>query len=208
MATVTWVKDLLGSDIIRMAEKMNLSPEAYLNITGADVRPGCDGLYTVLNWLPQPSRLHERGMMIGFNSTHQGPHMFRSVLEGIAMTMKNHAQAMCDELGTPLTHIIVSGGGSNGDLFMQIFADVFGVPAHRNVVNGSASMGAAICAALALGVYGSRQEAIDKMVRRRDTFTPVRENVTLYRRINEEVYQHIVPATDDLLTRSHRIFNG
>ena len=208
MATVTWIKEMLGSDIAREAEKMDLSTEAYLNIVGAEVPVGCDGLYTVLNWLARPSHLHERGMMIGFNSTHKGPHVLRSVLEGIALTMKNHAQAMCDELGNELKSIVVSGGGSNGQLFMQIFADVFGVPAHRNIVNGSASMGAAICAALALGVYKDRQEAIDHMVRRRDTFTPIEENVVLYDKINNEVYKDIVPATDDLLMRSHRIFNA
>jgi len=207
MATVTWVKELLGSDIVTAAKKMNLSPEAYMNVVAADVPVGCDGLYTVLHWLPQPSRLHERGMMIGFNSTHKGPHMFRSVLEGIAMTMKNNAQAMCDEMGVPLTNIVLSGGGSNGDLFMQIFADVFGVPAHRNVVNGSAGLGAAICATLALGIYKDRQEAIDNMVRRKDTFTPVKENVECYNRINTEVYQHIVTATDNLLLKSHQIFS-
>lgn len=207
MATVTWVKELLGSDILEAAKKKDLSPEACLNVLAADVPVGCDGLYTVLNWLPQPARLHERGMMIGFNSTHKGPHMFRSVLEGIAMTMKNNVRAMCDEIGVPLTNIVVSGGGSNGELFMQIFADAFGVPAHRNVVNGSASMGAAICTALALGVYKDRQAAIDSMVRRRDTFTPVKENVERYDRINTEVYQHIVPATDDLLQKSHQIFD-
>jgi sugar (pentulose or hexulose) kinase len=134
--------------------------------------------------------------------------MFRSVLEGIAMTMKNNAQAMCDEIGMPLTSIVVSGGGSNGELFMQIFADVFGVPAHRNVVNGSASMGAAICAALALGIYKDRQAAVDNMVRRRDTFMPVKENAARYEQINTEVYQYIVTATDSLLQKSHRIFHG
>jgi sugar (pentulose or hexulose) kinase len=207
MATVTWVKELMGSDVVEAADRLGLSPEAYLNAAAVDVPAGCDGLYTVLNWLPDPSRLHDRGMMIGFNSTHKGIHMFRSVLEGIALTMKNNARAMCDEMGAALTSIIVSGGGSNGDLFMQIFADVFGVPAHRNEINGSASMGAAICAALALGIYDSRDEAVARMVRRRDTFTPIRENVDLYRRINEEVYQHIVQETDDLLKRSHRIFH-
>lgn len=207
MATVTWIKEMLGSDFTREAEKRGLSTEAYLNILAAEVPVGCDGLYTVLNWLARPSHLHERGMMIGFNSTHKGPHMFRSVLEGIALTMKNHAQAMCDELGNELKSIVVSGGGSNGQLFMQIFADVFGVPAHRNIVNGSASMGAAICAALALGVYKDRQEAIDHMVQRRDTFAPIEENVVLYDKINNEVYKDIVPATDELLMRSHRIFN-
>jgi sugar (pentulose or hexulose) kinase len=208
MATVTWIKELLGSDIVNEAAKLGLTTEGYLNVLGANVPVGCDGLYTVLNWLARPNQLHERGMMIGFNGTHKGPHMFRSVLEGVAMTMKNHAQAMCDERGVKLTNIVVSGGGSNGELFMQIFADVFGVPAHRNVVNGSASLGAAICAALALGIYKDRQEAIDNMVRRRDTFMPIPENVALYKEINENVYRHIAAHTDELLKKSHAIFNN
>jgi sugar (pentulose or hexulose) kinase len=208
MATVTWVIDLLGMDLVKAAQKMELSPEAYLNVLGADISAGCNGLYTVLNWLAQPSHLHERGMMIGFNSTHKGPHMFRSVLEGIAFTMKNHAQAMCDERGVDLKKIVVSGGGSKGELFMQIFADVFGVPAYRNMVTGSASIGAAICTALALGVYRDRQEAIDSMVRQRDLFTPNVENVRLYDQINNVVYKQIGLATDDLLIKSHQIFNS
>ena len=36
---------------------------------------------------------------------------------------------------------------------MSIFADVFGVPASRSVASGGASLGAAICAAVATGVY-------------------------------------------------------
>lgn len=207
MATVSWIKDLLGSDIVNEAQKLGISPEAYLNVLAKDVPAGCEGLYTVLQWLARPSHLHERGMIIGFNGHHKGPHMFRSVLEGIAMTMKNHAQAMCDERGIELAKIVVSGGGSNGELFMQIFADVFGVPAYRNIVNGSASMGAAICAALALGVYPTRQEAIDAMVRRRDSFEPNLDNVALYREINEKVYSKIVDYTDELLKISHGIFN-
>ncbi len=209
MSTVTWIKDLMGSDIDREAETQGMTPEAYLNKRAAqEVAPGCNGLYTLLHWLAHPSRLHERGVMIGFNGTHKGPHMFRSVLEGIALTMKNNAQAMCDECGILPTQIIVSGGGSNGDLFMQIFADVFGLPAYRNEVNGSASMGAAICTALALGIHVDRQEAIDKMVRRKDMFEPVPDHVALYKRINEEVYQHLAAETDGLLKRSHAIFHS
>ena len=208
MATVTWIKDLLGEDIVLAAKEAGMSAEAYLeNVAIETTKPGCDGLYTLLHWLARPTHLHERGMMIGFNGTHKGPHMFRSVLEGIAMTMKNNAQAMCDERGVQPTSIIVSGGGSNGDLFMQIFADVFGVPAYRNEVNGSASMGAAICAALALGVYPDRQSAIDGMVRRRDSFDPVPDNVVLYKKINEQVYQHLASETDAILQRSHKIFH-
>lgn len=207
MSTVTWIKELMGKEIVEEAAARGITTEDYLNILGEEVPAGCDGLYTILHWLARPDVLHERGMMIGFNGTHKGPHMFRSVLEGIAYTMKNNAQAMCDERGVELTNLVVSGGGSNGELFMQIFADVFGVPAHRNVVNGSASMGAAICTALALGVYSSRQEAIDHMVRRRDTFMPKEENVRLYDEINRKVYSKITSYTDELLKISHGIFH-
>ena len=206
MSTVTWVMDLLGSDIVEAAKERGLSTENYLEMLAKDVPAGCGGLYTVLHWLARPDHLHERGMIIGFNGTHKGQHLFRSVMEGIAMTMKNHAQAMCDELGIKLSKIVVSGGGSNGNLFMQIFADVFGVPAHRNIVNGSASMGAAICTALALGVYKDRQEAIENMVKIRDTFEPIAENVSLYKEINEQVYRHLADQTDGLLKKSHEIF--
>ncbi|NCA99719.1 MAG: sugar kinase [Clostridia bacterium] len=206
MSTITWVMDLLGSDIVEAAKERGLSTENYLEVLARDVPVGCDGLYTVLHWLARPDHPHERGMMVGFNGTHKGQHLFRSVMEGIAMTMKNHAQAMCDELGIELSKIVVSGGGSNGNLFMQIFADVFGVPAHRNIVNGSASMGAAICTALALGVYKDRQEAIENMVQIRDTFQPIDENVRLYQAINEQVYRHLAEQTEDLLKKSHEIF--
>ena len=208
MSTVTWIKDLMGTDLVSEATRRGMTPEAYLNVLGSCVPAGSNGLYTVLHWLARPAHVHERGMMVGFNGTHKGPHMFRSVLEGIAFTMKNNAQMMCDECGIDMTRLIVSGGGSNGDLFMQIFADVFNVPATRNVVNGSASLGAAICTALALGIYRNGEEAMERMIRTRDTFTPIAEHVLLYDRMNREVYGKLAPALDPLLLTSHEIFNG
>lgn len=209
MSTVTWVKDLFGDDVARAAEDRHQSPEAYLNeLAEAQTTAGCDGLCTILHWLSRPTHPHERGMMIGFNGTHGAPHLFRSVLEGIAMTMRNNAQAMADERGVDFTRLVVSGGGSNGKLFMQIFADVFGVPAYRNEVNGSASIGAAICAALALGIYKDRQQAVDNMVRRRDVFSPIPENVKIYKHLNEGVYRHLAATVEPLLKKSHALFHG
>lgn len=209
MSTVTWIKELLGGDVVMAAKKQGISPEDLLNqIAETDVSAGCDGLYTVPNWLAKPEHQHERGMMIGFNGSHKGAHMYRSVLEGIAMTMKNHAQAMCDERGTDLEKIIISGGGANGDLFMQIFADVFGVAAHRNEITGSAGLGAAICATLALGIYPDRNTAIEKMVRKKEVFNAKPENVALYREMNDSVYKHLSANIDNVLRKSHDIFKS
>lgn len=208
MSTVTWIKDLLGSDIEREAAKRGLSEEDYLNTLAKNIPVGSEGLYTVLNWLARPEHPHERGIMIGFSDIHKGPHMYRSILEGITMTMKKHIISMCEELGIPLTDAIISGGGSKGDLFMQIFADVLGVPAKRNIVTGSASMGAAICVALALDVYPSREKAIEQMVHVQDTFYPIDGHAALYAEIEENVYRHIAGTLDNLLRTSHEIFSS
>lgn len=207
MSTVTWIKELLGSDIEDEAKAQGLTAEDYLNALAQDVPAGSDGLYTVLNWLARPGHPHERGIMIGFNGNHKGKHMFRSILEGIAMTMKGNILAMCEERGITLTQAIISGGGSKGDVFMQIFSDVLGVPTKRNVVSGSASIGAAICTALALDIYPSREEAIEHMVHIKDTFVPIAEHVALYKELEEKVYRHIATQVDDLLQASHALLS-
>ena len=92
---------------------------------------------------------------MGFDVRHTRAHMFRSIMEGIAMTMHRKFKKLCDTVDLCPKQIIVSGVGSNCDLFMQIFADIFGIPAVRNVVNSAAGLGAAICAAVGTKVYDS-----------------------------------------------------
>jgi len=133
--------------------------------------------------------------------------MYRSILEAIVLTMKNHMDTMCAELNVTLDRIIVSGGGSSSDLFMQIFADVFGVPAVRNVVNGAAGLGSAICVAVATGVYDTFDAAMEQMVRVRDIFYPDEANTSIYTEMNQTVYQQITRATDDILVKAYPIFS-
>jgi sugar (pentulose or hexulose) kinase len=145
--------------------------------------------------------------MIGFTGRHTGLHIYRSVMEAIAMTMKNHCLAMCAERGKDLGRIIISGGGSNGDLFMQIFADVFGLPASRNEAGNAVALGSALCAAVGVGLYPDFETAMARMIRPRDSFAPDRANTELYRRINAEVYSRITSHTDEILKKSYGIFN-
>lgn len=205
MSTVSWIRNLMGGDLIAKSAELGLSPEDYLNAEAAKIPAGSDGLLTVPEWLAPPSHPYKRGVIIGFDGRHNGVHMFRSILEAIAMSMKNKVGAMCRELGMPLDRLVISGGGSNGDLFMQIFADAFGVPASRNLVNGSVSMGCAICAAVALNLHGGFDETTAKMVRPRDTFRPIPENVETYANINNGVFASITDYTDEVLKKSHRL---
>ena len=206
MWTVSWFRDLFGKDLVDTARDQDISPEELLNKEAHDVPVGSDGLMTVPEWLAPPDKPFKRGVMLGFHTGHTRAHMYRSILEAIVLTMKNHMDAMCAELDVTLDRIIVSGGGSSGDLFMQIFADVFGMPAVRNVVTGAAGLGSAICAAVATGVYETFDAAIEKMVRVQDTFYPDEANTSIYSEMNQNVYQQITCTTDGILKKAHPIF--
>ena len=121
--------------------------------------------------------------------------------------MKNNVDRMTEELGKEITELIITGGGSNSDLFMQIFADVFDIDVKRNVVNGSASLGAAINVSVGLGIYPSYEEAVQKMVKVKDIFKPKPENVSIYKKLNVEVYKSLTEHTDEVLKKTHSILS-
>ena len=69
------------------------------NARPAQVPAGSDGLMTVLDWLATTDKPFRKGMMLGFDARHTRGHVYRSILEAIALTMKHHVDAMCAELG-------------------------------------------------------------------------------------------------------------
>lgn len=205
MWTVSWFKSLFGEELAAKASALGVSPETLLERDAAAVPAGSEGLLTVMEWLSTKDKPYKKGIMLGFDVRHNRGHMYRSILEGIAMTMKNNFDAMCNALGMRPGKMIISGGGSNGDLFMQIFADVFGVPTLRNEVNGAAAVGAAICAAVATGAYDSYEEATANMVSVRDEFAPNIDHHRVYEQINREVYKDITSITDGVLKKLYAV---
>ena len=90
---------------------------------------------------------------------------------------------------------------------MQIFADVFGIPASRSLDGGGASLGSAICAAAAMGVHPDIETAAAAMTTPRETFVPDAANRAVYRQMVDTVYHEIRNHTDALFERSYPIFH-
>lgn len=190
MWLISWYKSIIGEEYAKKAQSEGFMVEDYLAKEAELLLPGSDGLFTIPDWLAPATQLYRKGVILGFDERHTRGHIYRSLLEGIALTLKNSYDAMCNELGSTPTKIIVSGGGSNSDLYMQIIADIYGVRTVRNVVNGAASLGAAISVAVATGVYHDYETAVRKMIKQRDEFTPNMANHDAYNRINN-VYRKL-----------------
>ncbi|MBW4079162.1 MAG: sugar kinase [Acidobacteria bacterium] len=202
MWTVSWWRDLLGDEPFAKAKERGVSVEEYLDAGAEAVPPGCDGLMVTLDWLAPTDKPYRRGSMLGFDVRHGRFHIHRAIFEGIALTIYNRANAMARELGATFDTLVISGGGSNSDLFMQIFADVFGVSAIRTRENNAAGLGSAICAAVGLGVHSSWDEAIECMVFTEKSFAPDISNHVLYQKI-AAIYDDIPAQTDVIFERSH-----
>lgn len=183
MWTVSWERDLFGREASLAAAEAGLSVEDYLNREAAMVPAGSDGLLTVLDWLAPTDEPWRKGAIVGFDGRQGRAHMYRSVLEAIAMTMAGKSDLMAAELGTSYDRVIVSGGGSNSDLMMQIVADCYGIPSVRTELNNAASLGSAICAAVGTGVFAGFDEATRAMVRPAAAFQPDPANHEFYTRL-------------------------
>jgi len=206
MWTVSWLRDLFGAENALAAAEAGTSAEERLNRLASGIPAGSDGLLCVLDWLAPPNKPFKKGMFIGFDERHGYAHMYRAVLEGIAFTMKRNMAAMTAERDIDLRTLVISGGGSNSDLMMQIFADVFNIPVVRNVVRNAAGLGAAICVAVACGIYPDFDAASAQMVRREDRFEPNPQHAALYEQLST-VAAEIPMHTDPILEKIHKILS-
>ena len=203
MRHVSWFKEILGEELDKAAQSQGLILEEYLANEAKDVPAGSGGLLIVPDWLAPATDLHRKGMILGLTDQTARSHIYKAILEGIVLSIKNCYEAMTSELGIVPSKVIISGGGSNSAMMMQIYADALGVPTMRNEINGAVSMGSAICAAVATGLYKDFREAVENMVKQRDEFTPNMDNHKIYAKINDGIYKQLPALMENILKQAH-----
>ncbi|RWR15859.1 sugar kinase [Microbacterium enclense] len=160
MWTVSWLRDLLHPD----APAGDLYAfDRSLGVEAETVAPGCDGVAAVLDWLAPGDEPHRRGAFVGFSGAQGRGHLYRAVLEAIAFTMADHVEDMERERGVAAEGVIVTGGGAQSRLLVQVVADILGRPVRRALVDDAAGIGAAICAAVGSGVHPDWDAAVAAM---------------------------------------------
>lgn len=207
MWTLTWFLDLLGPEFAAHVAREGSSREAWIEQEATEVPPGADGLTAVLDWLAPTDHPYRKGSLLGFDARHRRGHIYRAIIEAIALTMHANIGAMVAEADRDLRSLVLSGGGANSPLFMQVFADVFGLPASRATGAAGASMGAAMLAAAAVGLHPDIDTAVAVMASERETFAPNLEATDRYREIASTIRSHLPAATDPLYEHSFPLFN-
>jgi xylulokinase len=152
--------------------------------------PGADGLLFLPTFNGSTAPIVDssaRGACIGLRLSHTRAHVIRALLEGISLEIRWMLDAMA-AAGIPLEEVRLAGGGSRNARWNQIHADVFNRPVRTVLHPDAALVGAAMCAAVALGAFPDFQRAAEAFVQLGPAVTPLAANAAVY----EQTYARYV----------------
>jgi gluconokinase len=104
------------------------------------------------------------GVFFGIRRNHTPVDFARSVVEGVAYSMRYIYDAL-QENNLHVKEIRMGGGGVNIKVWPQIFADILGVPVTISSVNETALIGSSMLALTAGGVFKDLNEASGRMLK-------------------------------------------
>jgi L-xylulokinase len=109
--------------------------------------------------------------LVGLNARHGRGDVARAVYEGVVFGHRTHWDRLLKVRSMP-QRIRASGGAARSDAWMQILADVFRVPVEVPEGTELGALGAAMCAAVAVGIHADYRAACEAMVRLSRRFSP------------------------------------
>ncbi|MBN1487358.1 MAG: hypothetical protein JW981_06910, partial [Anaerolineae bacterium] len=180
-----WIKDNMYGLEDAVAGKVGRGIYDIMTDDAASIAPGSDGLI-FLPYLRGGGAPHfdinARGAYLGAVLPHTRGHFARALYEGICYNIR-WLYELFESVGVPifnLDEIRSIGGGVLNDLWMQIYADVNGLPFARvSNPQQATAVGAAIMGGVGVGIWDSYQTAAE-LVDIAKRFTPNAEATQMY----------------------------
>ena len=91
----------------------------------------------------------------------------------------------------------MAGGATASRVWIQIFADVFGIPIEIVPNEEMGTKGAAIVGAVTSGLYSDVREAVNEMTQQGEIFYPIEDNFKIYQK-KIAVFKETVENLDPL----------
>ncbi|SAL72288.1 xylulokinase [Caballeronia arvi] len=200
---VAWYRDQFCQGEIAAAKAMpHGDPHRLLEEAASKVAAGSDGVVFLPYLMGERSPVWDArasGTFVGLNLFHTRATLYRAVLEGVAFALKHNMEAGRRGAQSLDDRLIVVGGAAHSDLWMQIIADVTGYPVLSIEQDVEAAMGAALLAALGVGLV-SRETAEGGWVTLVERAQVDAERQLVYSE-RFEVYRELYPALKPLMHR-------
>jgi len=156
-------------------EKSELARIADINLRGGRYVAEAGGGLIVMpsfvgagapNWYPKA-----RAAILGLTLATEKRDLTRATLEGVCLEIRWMLEA-ARKLGSEIGEVRIWGGAAKSDLWNQIAADVYGVPAARTRMPEAGLVGAAVCAGVGVGIFSDAPEGARSMVQIENRYEP------------------------------------
>jgi len=135
-----------------------------------------------------------KASFVGMDSHHTKEQIMRAVFEGVAFCHMTHLEKLLQNREHTRA-VRLAGGVCNSAVWVQIFADVFGLPIEIIRTKELGAFGAAMAAGVASGYYESLESAARTMVQVERIVQPIAANIPIYRKKYEQ-YKKIADALE------------
>ena len=163
---------------------------------------GADGLMLMPYWGGVMTPFWDadaRGILIGLSSEHGRAHLYRAMMEGIALDEAMGLEGIEQVTGERVEELLTIGGGSKSDLWCWIVANATGKPVTRLATAEATSLGAAMAAAVGAGWFDDAKSAADAMAGKiEDVIEPEPAAAGRYADLLG-VYKRLYPSTKSIL---------
>ncbi len=178
-----WFRDAFCQSEMLIAREAGLDAYDLLTQEAARVPPGCDGLVCLPHLIGAASPEFDptaRAVFYGATLKHNKPYFVRAIMESVAYMLKKNLDIV-EQISGAVSEVRSMGGGARSRLWSSIKADVLQKAVIPVAVEEAASLGAAIMAGVAAGLFADLEEGIAHMVRLGERIEPDPAKAEVYR---------------------------
>jgi xylulokinase len=185
-----WYRDVMAKEL-----KGRKDANLVLNKEAETVPIGAGGV-SFLPYLQGERTPHRdagaRGAFAGLSLAHGRAHLSRAVVEGISFGLRD-SLSILRGLGLPMEHLLLTGGGAKSPFIRRIQSEVYGLPVVRVNREEGPAFGAALLAAVGVGVFADLAAAARATLKR---LPPERPRPEAHRAYEEPYrrFQALYPA--------------
>ena len=195
-----WYRDELG------AAERSIAAEQGRDVYDVIVEQVDDapGQLLLLPYFVGSGTMHEdasaTGAIVGLSFNSGRKDLVKAILEGLTYEQALSLRSL-KELDIDIGQLTAVGGGARSDKWIQIKSDITNLPIRVIHTSEAVSLGAAMLAGWATGVYRDLPEAAAQVIHARKTFLPRADRVEHYQRqlsLYARLYQALRPIYRDM----------
>ncbi|MDW7659410.1 MAG: FGGY-family carbohydrate kinase [Bacillota bacterium] len=201
-SVLKWYRDTLGQPYKDAADKRGVN--AYtLMIEDALADPSPSPLLLLPHFAGAATPYMDngsRGALIGLTTRTSARDILKAILEGITFEIMVNQEKLADA-SIAIHDLRAVGGLARSDQFLQLKANMMGTKIASLVYAEAGTIGVAILAGTATGLYTGIEDAVQKLVRVKKVFEPDKQVYAEYQ-ARFVAYKRIYPAVRPIFTAS------